>query len=295
MRLLTHNYTVGSLASALRDREDALQQASVLAADGKIEELQDFLSIFHPALVLERRVRSPPSSSSSMLESTAPHPVHQPTTSVDITQHLDDRALERLRRSLMRMPRNVISAHAKRAAVVLALCTIDNVPCLLMEKRAENLRSHAAEVCLPGGMVCEISDSSIVDTCLREMKEEIGGLQDIPINVLGVFRCNWGDVHHLVGVAVTPVVCFLGELPERLYPNPDEVSQVFTISLASLLEKDLWVHKDGLAPIFVGGPYPIWGLTGYILDKFAKEILRPNQHTTIAKQRTLYKNNALDS
>jgi hypothetical protein len=127
------------------------------------------------------------------------------------------------------------------------------------------------------------------------MKEEIGGLQDIPINVLGVFRCNWGDVHHLVGVAVTPVVCFLGELPERLYPNPDEVSQVFTISLASLLEKDLWVHKDGLAPIFVGGPYPIWGLTGYILDKFAKEILRPNQHTTIAKQRTLYKNNALDS
>ena len=69
-------------------------------------------------------------------------------------------------------------------------------------------------------MVCEISDDTIVATCLREMREEIGGLPRT-VNVLGVYRMNWGDLHHLVGVAVTPVVCFLGELPLKLHPNPD--------------------------------------------------------------------------
>eukprot|EP00977_Amphora_coffeiformis_P020588 scaffold8374_cov175-Amphora_coffeaeformis.AAC.27 len=109
------------------------------------------------------------------------------------------------------------------------------------------------------------------------MKEEIGGLPSI-INVLGVYRMNWGDLHHLVGVAVTPVVCFLGELPLQLHPNPDEVSQVFTVSLRSLAEPKFWVHKEGLAPMFLGGPHAIWGLTGYILNRFSKDILRPNRN-----------------
>ena len=126
-------------------------------------------------------------------------------------------------------------------------------------------------------MVCEISDDTIVATCLREMREEIGGLPRT-VNVLGVYRMNWGDLHHLVGVAVTPVVCFLGELPLNLHPNPDEVSQVFTVSLRSLAEPSGWLHKEHLAPIFLGGPHAIWGLTGYILDRFRKDMLRPNRN-----------------
>jgi hypothetical protein len=84
-------------------------------------------------------------------------------------------------------------------------------------------------------------------------------------------------VHHLVGVAVTPVVCFFyKDLAEvDLKPNPDEVAEVFTIPLHSLLDKQQWVYKDDHAPIFVGGPYVIWGLTGYILERFWKDILLP--------------------
>lgn len=52
---------------------------------------------------------------------------------------------------------------------------------------------------LPGGMVCSVADKTIVETCLREMKEEIGGLNfdyhsddgGSGISVLGVLRCNW--------------------------------------------------------------------------------------------------------
>jgi 8-oxo-dGTP pyrophosphatase MutT (NUDIX family) len=257
MEQLTENYTATSLASALRDREEALQQASVLAARGDVEELQQFLKIFHPKLILERRVRRRP---------------------LKIMETLDQHALEWIRKKLMRMPRNVVSAHAKRAGVVIALCTVNGVPCVMLEKRSPHLRAHPDEVCLPGGMVCEIADDTIVATCLREMREEVGGLPEI-VNVLGFFRCNWGDVHHLVGMAVTPVVCFLGELPERLHPNPDEVSQVFTVSLQSLAEPSYWSHKEGLAPMFLGGPHAIWGLTGYILDRFRKDLLRPNRVT----------------
>lgn len=53
------------------------------------------------------------------------------------------------------------------------------------------------------------SDKTIVETCLREMMEEISGLEfdfhetggGRGVSVLGVLRCNWGEVHHMVGVA----------------------------------------------------------------------------------------------
>lgn len=44
------------------------------------------------------------------------------------------------------------------------------------------------------------------------------------VDVLGVLRCDWAELASLVGVAVTPVVGFLGNLSrEQIHPNPDEV------------------------------------------------------------------------
>ena len=269
MRLLTENYTVTSLASALRDREDVLQYCSQLAAQNDIAGLKSTLRLFHPDLVLERR---------------------RETRRLDVHRPLNATSLETIRKALMRMPRRVTQAHSRRAGVVIAICHVDGVPSLLLEKRAASLRAHPDEVCLPGGMVCSVADKTIVETCLREMKEEIGGLpfdfHGTPnsqamggsgVHVLGVLRCNWGEVHHLVGVAVTPVVCFLSQdLGEvDLEPNAEEVAEVFTIPLSSLLDKSQWIHKEDHAPIFAGGPYAIWGLTGYILERFWKDILMP--------------------
>jgi nudix motif 8 len=256
MALLTQNYTLPAVASALRDREDVLQQAAVLADNEDWKGLQQLLHMYHPKYVAEQRLQR-----------------RQMTYE---RGSMDAGALETIRKALMRMPRTVVQSHTARAAVVVALCTVNGIPSLLLEKRAAHLRAHPDEVCLPGGMVCSVSDRTIVETCLREMQEEIEGIDIESTQVLGVFRCNWGEVHHLVGVAVTPVVCFLGELPSNLKPNPSEVSQVFTLPLESLLDKSLWLHKEGLAPIFLGGPHPIWGLTGYILDRFGKDILAPN-------------------
>jgi nudix motif 8 len=244
MRLMVENYTVPALASALRDREDVLQQCAQLLQKGDINELSVLLQPYQREYVLQRRITE--------------------ETTLDLSQHgLTSTSLEQIRKSLMRMPRRVTQAHQKRAGVVVALCNVDGVPSVLLEKRSKHLRAHPDEVCLPGGMVCSASDPTIVATCLREMGEEIEGLPEENIRVLGILRCNWGEVHHLVGVAVTPLVAFVGELGERvLRPNASEVSEVFTIPLEEFMDRSLWVHREGLAPIFTGGPHPIWGLTG---------------------------------
>mmetsp|Transcript_28965 Transcript_28965/g.43749 ORF Transcript_28965/g.43749 Transcript_28965/m.43749 type:complete len:385 (-) Transcript_28965:413-1567(-) len=251
MRLLTENYTVPSLATAVRDREETLQLCANLAEEGHWEEVREILQPYSHNNILKRRT----------------------IRKVNLAQSLNISGLEMLRKALMRMPRRVVQAHQKRAGVVVALCNVDGVPSLMFEKRSTHLRAHPDEVCLPGGMVSDIEDTSIVTTCLREMHEEIEGLPQ-PISVLGVLRCNWGEVHHLVGVAVTPVVCFVGEVGEaKLKPNPDEVAEVFTIPLINFLRRDDWISREGFAPIFVGGPHVIWGLTGYIIKRFVKDIL----------------------
>jgi len=251
MRLLTENYTVPSLATAVRDREETLQLCAQLAQDEQWEVLKSVLKPYRRDLILERRTGK----------------------KLNLAHGLSVPGLEMLRIALMRMPRRVVQAHSKRAGVVLALCNVNGLPSLMLEKRSPHLRAHPDEVCLPGGMVSSDEDTSIVTTCLREMEEEIEGLPQ-PASVLGVLRCNWGEVHHLVGVAVTPVVCFVGEIGHvDLKPNPDEVSEVFTIPLINFLRRSDWIHREGLAPIFVGGPHPIWGLTGYIIQRFVKDIL----------------------
>eukprot|EP00980_Cylindrotheca_fusiformis_P024454 scaffold11926_cov126-Cylindrotheca_fusiformis.AAC.7 len=265
MRLLNENYTVPALASALRDREDVLQYCAQLAAEDNIEALKDHLRNFHPSLVAARR------NARRML---------------DVKEPLNAASLETIRKALMRMPRRVTQAHSRRAGVVIAICHVNGVPSIILERRAVTLRAHPDEVCLPGGMVCSVADKTIVETCLREMKEEIDGLNfdyhgddgGYGISVLGVLRCNWGEVHHMVGVAVTPVVCFLGQdlADVDLKPNPDEVAEVFTVPLHSLMDKSQWLYKEDHAPIFVGGPYVIWGLTGYMLERFWKDVLLPN-------------------
>ena len=181
MRLLMENYTVPSLASALRDREEMLQMASQMVADNDFETLKEFLRDSHPDVVLEKRQR---------------------LRQLSLKKPLNLASLETIRKGLMRMPRQVTMAHSKRAGVVIAIVHVDGVPSLLFEKRSASMRAHPDEVCLPGGMVCDTSDRTIVETCLREMREEIGGFDfgyhrdtggTHGVSVLGTLRCNWGE------------------------------------------------------------------------------------------------------
>eukprot|EP00804_Cyclotella_cryptica_P031029 CCRYP_013593-RA/>CCRYP_013593-RA protein AED:0.02 eAED:0.02 QI:683/1/1/1/0.5/0.33/3/314/242 len=174
MRLLLENYTAAALASALRDREDTLQLCADLLSNNRIDELSKILRPYEPKFIHQRR--------------------HSRGKVLDFSKGgFSQEIIELLRKGLNRMPRRVSTAHSKRAGVVLPLCNVEGVPCILFEKRSRHLRAHADEVCLPGGMVSEGGDKSIVQTCLREMEEEIG-IEPAAATVLGVLRCNWGEV-----------------------------------------------------------------------------------------------------
>ena len=253
MRLLVENFTVASLASAVRDREDTLQHCATLLSENRVEELRRILNPYERQFILSRR-----RSKEKVL---------------DFRGGFNNQSIELLRKGLNRMPRTISTAFTKRAGVVLPLCNVDGVPCILFEKRSRRLRAHPDEVCLPGGMVSEGDDKTIIQTCLREMDEEIG-VGSESATVLGVLRCNWGEVHHLVGVAVTPVVCYLGNLDKfQLHPNPDECAECFTVPLELFLDRDRWVHKQHYAPFFTGSPHIIWGLTGYIIHRFVIDLM----------------------
>lgn len=159
---------------------------------GKFEQLRQVLKPFESTYVRSRRFKN--------------------KNLVDLGHKgFDLKALEVLRKGLARISRQITQPHQKRAGVVLPLCNVNGVACVLFEKRSCHLRAHPDEVCLPGGLVSMEDDNSIVGTCLREMEEDIG-IRHSNVTVLGTLRCNWGEVARITGVAVTPVVCFVGEL-----------------------------------------------------------------------------------
>ena len=121
LRHLVDNYTVTAIASALRDREDALQYAATLSGEGKTKELAEFLRLYHPRYILERRSEK-----------------YQKTK--DPVQHLHlESARQVLRKALMRMPRTVSTSFTRRAGVCLALACVKNNSVIVLEKRAKNL------------------------------------------------------------------------------------------------------------------------------------------------------------
>lgn len=70
-------------------------------------------------------------------------------------------------------------------------------------------------------------DANIIHTSLREMEEEIR-VPSESVDVLGVLRCNWLEVANLTGVAVTPVVGYIGDIEKQpISPNVEVSKHVF--------------------------------------------------------------------
>lgn len=193
-------------------------------------------------------------------------------TVTPIPQAFAPRHLERIRKRLTRLPRQLTKAYTQRASVVIPLCLFDGEPSVLFTVRSLTVGKHKGEVCFPGGMV-DATDTSIQATCLREMQEEVG-LAPEGVQVLGVLRCDWSSVTSITGVAVTPVVGFLGEMSGRaLVLNEAEVDSLFTVSLRDLSAPGNWIRRPNATPVFTGGPHVIWGLTAYVLDICLREVL----------------------
>ena len=120
------------------------------------------------------------------------------------------------------------------AAVLCLLIGEINALSILLTKRAPHLNEHAGQISFPGGKL-ESIDETIVDTALRETKEEVG-LSSSEVEVLGFLS----PVVTLTGFHIYPVVGYLDKTPssalQQLIRNPNEVEEIIISPLSSYLD-----------------------------------------------------------
>jgi mutator protein MutT len=155
--------------------------------------------------------------------------------------------------------------HFRRAAVLLLVGCFENEPCIVLTERAANMRSHAAEVSLPGGRI-EPGETE-EQAAVREATEEVGVDADA-VELLGRLDEAWSKGHNHV---VTVVGWYRAAL-EDLAPTSPEVARVFLTPLARIARPE--AHSVHVAEIegqiyendvLDAGTFEIYGLTADIV------------------------------
>ncbi len=167
-------------------------------------------------------------------------------------------------------PESLPSEHLQRdrAAVLVPVVHDLDVPRLMLTERAGALDSHGGEVAFPGGKADD-SDSSLIETALRETHEEVG-LNPGDVEVIGELR----PFISKFGLLVTPYVGLIP--PNYNYTmNEAEIAAVFEVPIDYLL-KDPRIRTDIISrhgethhvPAYDFEGFEIWGLTAMILREF---------------------------
>lgn len=155
----------------------------------------------------------------------------------------------------------------RRAAVLVPLVEREHGVTVLLTRRTEHLSSHAGQISFPGGR-SEESDSSPIETALRETEEEIG-LHRRHVEIIGVLP----EHTTISAYRVTPVVALV-QPPFDLTADPNEVAEVFEVPLAFLMDglhhqrRTLELPQTAGRRSFYAMPYEqyfIWGATAAML------------------------------
>ena len=138
----------------------------------------------------------------------------------------DDRATiaERLA-GFQRIP--IVRPGLRAASVAVCMVVRHGALCLLITRRAANLRNHPGQWALPGGS--RDPGESAEETARRELREETGVAVE-PGDVLGVLD----DYVTRSGYLITPAVVWGGPVNTTMAGPPSEVAQIHVVPLADL-------------------------------------------------------------
>lgn len=161
------------------------------------------------------------------------------------------------------------------AAVLIAVLEEEIDSPVLFTRRAHRMRRHAGEVSLPGGLMEDRDQGSVVRTALREAQEELG-LQPDSLTVQAVLP----PCANSSGVLVYPVLATLRRAGAwRLQCS--EVAEVLELPLSIFLNADGYRRetrlyqghrKETLVLDYQGEE--IWGLTARIMDSLRRHLLQ---------------------
>ncbi|XP_055338035.1 mitochondrial coenzyme A diphosphatase NUDT8-like [Paramacrobiotus metropolitanus] len=155
-------------------------------------------------------------------------------------------------------------------AVLVPFCTVKGIPSVLFTLRSSNLAKHRGEISFPGGK-SDPTDKDVIHTALRETQEEIG----VPVQSTDIWT-TLPPMPTRDGAMLSAVVGYTGDVSmDEFKPNPTEVEEIFTCSMASLLNPEnvrytSFRTRHGLRlPVFVVNDgitsRRIWGMTAVIL------------------------------
>jgi 8-oxo-dGTP pyrophosphatase MutT (NUDIX family) len=165
--------------------------------------------------------------------------------------------IERVLRN--RTTKKITGENLRASAVLVPLFYSRGQYHILFTERSDDVLFHKGQVCFPGG-TWEASDPDLLQTALREAKEEIG-LDTKDIEILGELDDMLTFVTDYV---ISPYVGFITH-PHALKTNGREVKGAFSVPL-SFLMNEVNFKQDSYAYEYEG--HVIWGATARILRQF---------------------------
>ena len=174
---------------------------------------------------------------------------------------------ERLARILAdRRRRDLTSARAVPCAVLVPILPRAGAFSVVYTLRSEHLPNHKGQVAFPGGKHSNGEDTTLLETALREAREEVD-IVPKDVDILG----KLDDVCTMAGeFVITP---YVGLLPEdyAFRANPGEVDDIFDVPVSSLLdpvhhdiEQREWRGANHTIQVITAGRHKIWGATRLI-------------------------------
>ena len=158
-----------------------------------------------------------------------------------------------------RKKKKITGKNLKASAVLIPLFYNQGQCHVLFTERSDEVDFHKGQVCFPGGSR-EPSDSSLLQTALREAEEEIS-LKAKDVEILGEFDDNVTFTSHYV---ISPFVAFIPH-PYPLKADSREIKEIFSVPLSFLLDEANF-KQDSYAYEYEG--HIIWGATARILRQF---------------------------
>ena len=157
----------------------------------------------------------------------------------------------------------------KKAGVMLLLFPNGNEIATSLIQRQVYDGVHSGQISLPGGKH-ETQDEDLVQTALRETKEEIS-LEEDNVKILGKLSPLYIPVSNYM---VQPVIGSLSYKP-NLIPDIREVENIYIVNLKDLsdpscIKNEIFIENDKefYAPFYKINNIHIWGATAMILSEF---------------------------
>ena len=158
-----------------------------------------------------------------------------------------------------RKKKKITGENLKASAVLIPLFYNQGQYHILFTERSEEVDFHKGQVCFPGG-TREPSDSSLLQTALRETEEEIS-VKAKDVEILGEFDDNVTLTSNYV---ISPFVALIPH-PYPLKADGREIREIFSVPLSFLMNEANF-KQDSYAYEYEG--HIIWGATARILRQF---------------------------